>query len=140
MLTVSSLGKVDRRRSSMSRIIYLGSAVYVRYLDHVLFRNMGNPISVPVDRETLGWLADETSDTIRILWDKTRKSFPNMNDSPHSGLVLIKSCILEMRPLPLQDFLRRPLSCWKDKDTVTEYALPTKRRKIQHQKRTGAKR
>ena len=35
-----------------------GSVVYVRYKDHVLYRNIHNPIEEAVERETVGWLVD----------------------------------------------------------------------------------
>jgi hypothetical protein len=115
----------------MSQPIPAGSAVYVRYRDHILFRNTKNAIDVPVERETMGWLANENADAIRIHWDKTLKPFSKMNESPHCGLVLIRNCILEIRALPLQDFLRWPLSCANTKDTTVESALQNAKRKTQ---------
>jgi len=124
----------------MSQPIPVGSAVYVRYRDHILFRNTMNTIDVSVERETMGWLANENVDAIRIHWDKTLKPFSKINESPHCGLVLIRNCILEIRALPLQDFLSWPLSCWNTKDSFTECALQNEERKTQKRDKTGAKR
>jgi hypothetical protein len=124
----------------MSQPIPVGSAVYVRYRDHILFRNTMNTIDVPVERETIGWLANENADAICIHWDKTLKPFSKMNESPHCGLVLIKNCILEIHALPLQDFLDWSLSCWNTKDSITECAFQTEKRKTQPKDKTGAKR
>jgi len=125
---------------SVSQPIPVGSAVYIRYRDHVLFRNTMKTIDVPVERETIGWLTNENPEAIRIHWDKALKPFSKVNETPHCGLVLIRSCIIEMRSLPLQDFLDRSLSCWKPKESITECAFQTEKRKTQHEDETGAER
>jgi hypothetical protein len=122
----------------LNQAIPPGAAVYVRYLDHILFRNTMNTIDVPFERETLGWLTNENTEAIRIHWDRTLKPFARVNESPHSGLVLIKNCILEIRTLPLQEFLDRSLSCWNPKDSITECAFQNKKRKTQKKDETGA--
>jgi len=99
-----------------------------------------NTIDVPMERETMGWLANENAEAIRIHWDRTLKPFSKINESPHCGLVLIRNCILEIRALPLQDFLSWPLSCWNTKDSFTECAFQKKKRKTQKKDKTGAKR
>jgi len=43
----------------MAKAIQLGSMVYVRYLDHVLYRNIPKPIDEPAERETIGWLTKD---------------------------------------------------------------------------------
>jgi hypothetical protein len=49
----------------------LGSAVYVRYNDHVLFKNISHPIADAVERETVGWLSRQTDDIMLIEHDRT---------------------------------------------------------------------
>ena len=50
--------------------------VYVRYKDHVLFKNLQQPIEEAVERETLGWLAKENSDIILVEHDRTIQNLP----------------------------------------------------------------
>ncbi|MEM3378703.1 MAG: hypothetical protein QXV09_05710 [Candidatus Bathyarchaeia archaeon] len=80
-----------------------GDFVYVRYLDHVLFRNADAGLFKPALRETVGWLHRETADAIWLLWERSVKPLPHeMSPSKESGLVLLRSDIVEMRRLPLQ--------------------------------------
>jgi hypothetical protein len=75
-----------------------GNLVYIRYLDHVLFRHMPpGDFSKPFVRETIGWLDYEDRASIRILWDKADPG-SEMNQEP-TGLLIVKSGILEMRHL-----------------------------------------
>jgi hypothetical protein len=116
-----------------------GSAVYVRYKDHVLFRNVQEPICEYAERETVGWLIGEDSEIVCIDWDRNFKTFADYKTGCNSGLVILKSCILEICPLPLQNLSRCPLSCQSTKLSSTEYAPQTKKRKTQKRRNgTGA--
>ena len=79
------------------------SPVYVRYKDHVLFKNIKQPIAEAVERETIGWLTKQTEEIMLIEHDRT---IPNAQipSGQGSGVIILKSCILEMRELPLQKF------------------------------------
>ncbi|MCW4047895.1 MAG: hypothetical protein NWE99_10135 [Candidatus Bathyarchaeota archaeon] len=80
--------------------------VYVLYLDHVLFRNADAGLFKPVLRETVGWLHRETADAIWVLWERSVKPLPHeRSPATDSGLVLLRSDIVEMRRLPLQKIL-----------------------------------
>jgi len=82
------------------------SLVYVRYLDHVLFRNSDAGLFAPALRETVGWLHSETADAVWLLWERSVKPLPHeRSTAEESGLVLLKSDIVEMRRLPLQKVL-----------------------------------
>jgi len=109
-----------------------GSVVYIRYLDHVLYRNLPKALEEPAERETIGWLAHENDELICIENDRTRDELPYSSGSG-SGLVLLKSCILEIRVSSLESF--SPLSLIsRNKYTLSvESALQTKKRKIQPQ-------
>jgi hypothetical protein len=107
-----------------------GSVVYIRYKDHVLFKNTPQPIKDAAERETVGWLAQETGDLICIQHDRTAES-PHLPNGTASGLLLLKKCVLEIRALPLQRVPRRSLSCPDDKATNVEYALQNEKRKTQ---------
>ena len=105
----------------------LGSAVYVRYKDHVLFRNIKQPIADAVERETIGWLTKQTEEIILIEHDRTIQN-AQLPSGQGSGLIILKSCVLEIRELPLQK-----TSDWRLNSAETldkgEYALQPKKRK-----------
>lgn len=72
--------------------------VHVRYRDHVLYHR-GNPeLFSPQIRECVGWLIREEEEFIVLGWDADRDQLtPKTGDSKWSGLVLLRSDILEMR-------------------------------------------
>jgi len=114
----------------MSQAIPKGSVVYIRYKDHVLFQN---EVHIPEDapeREAVGWLFQETGELLCIQNDRTIESI-SYSSGKASGLILLKSCILEIHALPLQNLRRGSLSCQNDKPTSAEYALQTVKRKTQ---------
>ena len=86
----------------MAKAIPLGSVVYVRYLDHVLFQNVPNRIEEPAERETVGWLTKDEKGVVCIENDRTLHKLPYSSGSG-SGLVLLKSCIIEIRLVPIQN-------------------------------------
>ncbi len=108
--------------------------VYVRYKDHVLFKNLQQPIEEAIERETLGWLAKENSDIILVEHDRTIQNLTGSGQC--NGLVILKSCILEFCSLPLQKNSKLILNSPEDKDRG-EYALQSKKRKTP-KNRTGA--
>ena len=107
----------------------LGSAVYVRYKDHVLYKNIQQPLAEAVERETIGWLTKQTDEIMLIEHERT---IPNAQipSGSGSGLIILKSCILELHELPLQK-----TSDWRLNSAETldksEYALQPKKRKTQ---------
>ncbi len=78
-----------------------GSPVYVRYKDHVLYKNIEQPIAEVVERETIGWLTKQTDEIMLIEHDRT---IPNAQipSGQGSGVIILKSCIIEIYKLPLQ--------------------------------------
>jgi len=96
----------------MDQVIPHGSVVYIRYRDHVLFRNAPEPIKDAAERETLGWLTHETGELICIQHDRTIEN-SHRSSGTASGLLLLKSCILEIRMLPSQNFPARSINCRK---------------------------
>jgi hypothetical protein len=107
----------------------LGSAVYVRYKDHVLYKNIQQPLAEAVERETIGWFTKQTDEIMFIEHDRTIQN-AQIPSGQGSGLIILKSCILEIRELPLQK-----TSDWRLNSTETldkgEYALQPKKRKTQ---------
>jgi hypothetical protein len=117
----------------------LGSPVYVRYKDHVLFKNVVEPIEKAVERETIGWLTKQTDEIMLIEHDRTISCF-QLSMGQGSGLLILKNCIIEMRELPLQKSSSCHLNS-KEPIVGDEYALQAKKRKTpEKQNRTGAKR
>jgi len=115
----------------------LGSAVYIRYKDHVLFKNIQQPMEEAMERETIGWLSKENGEIILVEHDRTMPSI-QLNGGQGSGLIILKSCILEIRKLPLQESSGWRLNSQETTDKV-EYALQPTKRKTRKQKGTGAK-
>ncbi len=104
-----------------------GLPVYVRYKDHVLFKNIQQPMAEAVERETIGWLSKQTDEIMLIEHDRT---IPNAQIArgQGSGVIILKSCIIEMRELPLQKNPKWHLNSAQPKQE-SEYALhPTKRK------------
>lgn len=79
--------------------------VYVRYWDHVLFKDVDPRAYGPQVRETVGWLAEDNGDYIRIEWERfvdehggtKHRVEPRNIKQRATGLVILKSCILELR-------------------------------------------
>jgi hypothetical protein len=115
----------------------LGSAVYVRYKDHVLFKNISQPTAEAIERETIGWLSKENSELILVEHDRTVPD-NRLPSGQGSGVIILKSCILEIHELPLQKSSDCHLNSTETIDKG-EYALqPTKRKTPNKQNRTEA--
>jgi hypothetical protein len=114
---------------SISESIPAGSVVYIRYLDHVLYRNMPETVEEAAERETVGWLIGERDDVLSIGNDRTLDKLP-YSIGTGGGLVLVKSCILEVRS-PLQKASGWHLIFRNPYIKNAESALQTNKRKIQ---------
>ena len=118
-------------------VIPLDSVVYVRYKDHVLYRNIPNPIEEAVERETVGWLARENGEIILVEHDRTPQCLQLPRGSG-SGVIILKSCILELRSLGFPCSSDGRLSSTEASGTSTECAFQNEKRKTQLKNRTGA--
>jgi hypothetical protein len=114
--------------------------VSVRYLDHVLYHRASALTMKPQVREAVGWLVYECDLYVTLTWDQDAEP-PTLRggDPKASGLVLLKSDILELKKLgtqlqPPQENSNCHLNSAQptDKD---EYALQTTKRKTQCKKR-----
>jgi hypothetical protein len=114
----------------MGKAIPPGSAVYIRYVDHVLYRNTPEAIENVAERETIGWLTQQNKELLCIQHDRTTENLQNASGTA-SGLVLLKSCILEIRALPLQNISNWHLISRNDNTRNAESALQTAKRKTQ---------
>ena len=75
--------------------------VYVKFLDHVIFRNH-TPRVRGVVRETIGWVLDENDEAITLLWVREpEKSSPQLRRE--TGICILKSDILEIREVEIDE-------------------------------------
>ncbi len=82
----------------MTKLLEVGALVYVRYRDHVLFRNMDPETAKPVVQEAWGQLQYEDPEYVRLVVAQYQE--PNNNGrqgAKATGLVILKKTILEMR-------------------------------------------
>jgi len=78
----------------------LGSIVYIKYRDHVLFHRSDPSLHQPSVQEAVGWLEREEPDWLQIVWN--RSYVPSPLESKHqlgSGLIILKSDVEELREL-----------------------------------------
>ena len=114
----------------MTTAIPLGSAVYVRYKDHLLYKNIPTPVEDAAERETIGWLTKQNNELILIEHDRTYP-YEKLPTGSGSGLIILKSCILEIHKIPLQNIPSGSINRSKTKEDNAEYAPHTTKRKTQ---------
>ena len=68
--------------------------IYIKYKDHVLFKNSLTFRIKPSVRETIGWVAFENSEYILICSDLPFEPLPN-EKIVASGLVVLKTNVIE---------------------------------------------
>jgi hypothetical protein len=79
-------------------VTQVGILVYLRYLDHVLFK-YSNPLQYrPVEREAVGWLVYQNDQAVWIVADRSTIPLEHELDSD-CGLVILRANILTMRGL-----------------------------------------
>jgi len=84
-----------------------GAVFYVRYLDHVLFKDVDpSAYAKPFMREAVGWLDREDDGYIRLVWERLAEPAPSGEVRQRvTGMVILKSVILEMRVLDEENYL-----------------------------------
>src|SRR3989337_2257414 len=126
----------------MSNETKLKQLAFIRYVDHVLYHRASAHSMQPQVRETVGWLLYECDQYVTLSWDWDAEP-PTLKggDPKASGMVLLKSDILELKKLevherPLQEISNCHLNS-QETIVTSEYALQPKKRKTQN-KRKGA--
>jgi len=77
-----------------------GDLVFIRYNDHVLFKDADASQFRPWTRETVGWLDHEDEEFVRIIWERYPEPNPPEKARLRStGLAIDPRNILEMRRL-----------------------------------------
>ena len=87
--------------------------LYVKYRDHVLFRNCDSSEIKPSVREVVGWLTFESTDNICICYDKPVDPLPN--EKRESGFIILKSDVLEVSELFPKAFKRTRITSYGQK-------------------------
>lgn len=81
-----------------SMMIKGGSLIYVRFSDHVLFKDVDPRLYRPFIREAVGWLDYEDEECLRIVWERFAMPDPPNESKPRAtGLVILKKAIIELR-------------------------------------------
>ena len=81
-------------------MIKTNDLVYIRYRDHVLFKDSDPTIYLPWNRETIGWLDYKDDEYLRLVWERfAMPDLPNESKIRATGLVILKEAILEMRKI-----------------------------------------
>ena len=84
------------KASSVSSNSHSNRLIHAVYWDHLEFKNSSHQFYSDGNlREAVGWLILETDKDIVILYDRSVERLPN--EHLESGLILIKSDIIEMR-------------------------------------------
>ena len=108
----------------------LNPLLYVRYKDHVIYKNILQPNPEAIERETVGWLTHQNQDIILIEHDRTIQR-QDISSGKSNGIIILKSCILEIRPL--QKNSKWKLNC-RQPIVKDEYAFRTSERKTHRAK------
>jgi len=120
----------------MSKHHILKDLIVVRYVDHVLYNRVSALAMQPQIREAVGWLVYECEQYVTLAWDHDAQP-PSLHggDPKASGLVLLKSDILELKKLDAASSPLQKNSEWQINSTEpiakAEYALQTEKRKTQ---------
>ena len=123
----------------MSNDSNLKGLIFVRYIDHVLYNQTSAKVMQPQIREAVGWLVYECEQYVTLAWDHDAEP-PTLRggDPKASGLVLLKSDILELKRLKVcQLLLQENSECQLNspKPIVNdESALQSKKRKTRKEK------
>ena len=78
--------------------------IYVRYRDHVEFRNSDSSQLEECTREVVGWLVRETDEALCLCCDRAVSLLPFGKPS-ESGFIILKSDVLETKKLRLEEKL-----------------------------------
>jgi hypothetical protein len=108
----SNKGKSDGTMSAGT--IPLNPLIYVKYKDHAIYKNIQHPVAEAVERETVGWLTKQNEEILLVEHDRT-VSNAQLPSGQGNGIIILKSCILEIRLLPLQKISNWHLNSQKTK-------------------------
>lgn len=130
----------------MSKDASLKDLIIVRYADHVVYSRSSALTMKPQIRQAVGWLIYECEQYVTLAWDQDIQP-PTLKggDSKASGLVLLKTDILELKRLNASILPLQKNSEWQLNSSNSivndEYALQSEKRKthLNKKKRETAK-
>jgi hypothetical protein len=131
--------KGDASTSPLNPSQLFKQLIFVRYLDHVLYNRNSAIAMKPQTREAVGWLVYDCELYIILTWDRDAEP-PTLHggDPKASGLVLLKSDILELQLLKVSPQLLQKSFDWnlncKQSIQEVEYAFRPSERKTQRAK------
>ena len=106
--------KESKKEDKFDQIRGKTALLYIKYEDHVLFKNCNPTEMDSTTRELVGWLTFETSNKICICYDKPVDPLPN--EKRESGFVILKNDILEIIELqPNNPFKQTKLVGYRQK-------------------------
>lgn len=79
---------------------------YIKYRDHVLFRNCDPSKIKPATREAVGWVTSENSEAIVICSDLPAEPMP-YEKTLQSGFIILKNDVIERRELESDKAFKR---------------------------------
>ena len=78
----------------------IGFLFHVRYLDHVIFKNVDSGLCKPVIRELVGWLVKENDEAMWIVCERSvEKVYAQKVQACESGIVILKSDLLGVKKI-----------------------------------------
>ena len=107
-------------------------AVYVKYRDHVFFKNVESPTAEAIIREALGWVKEENDEVMLIECDRPLLKC----QSGFNGVIVLKNCIVSLALLDFEHVLNCPPTLLKTRVCVSsqrsEKLTPKNKRKGQN--------
>jgi len=92
----------ERSEKGEEQLMEKRNLVYVKYRDHVLFRNADPSQFRPSVREVVGWLLGETEDVLCLCYERAIERLPFEKPS-EQGIIILKSDVLEMTELDVKE-------------------------------------
>ncbi len=93
--------------------------VYIKYKDHVFFRNVQTLPTESVMREAVGWVKKEDNEIMLIECDRPiLQGYSGCN-----GVVVLKNCIIAMVEVPLNSLFGEHLNCPTAKNKMSAALL-----------------
>jgi hypothetical protein len=92
--------RIQHRDTRSNTLPAINGLIFVRYLDHVQYNRSSALFMKPQIREAVGWLIYDCEQYLILAWDRDAEPpILKGGDPKASGLVLLKTDILELRKL-----------------------------------------
>ena len=128
---ISIVGSISKAGSNVGKSVTSLAAganplcpIYVKYKDHVIFKNISDPSPIVVIRETIGWVKEQNDELLLI---ENYRAIPSHGKSVN-GIIILKDCILDAYAVPLQNNSKHRLNL-QSTTNKTELAFRPSERK-----------